>query len=188
MNKFIIKLGVRVFLLYALWLLLFRGLQYIWPAYYTYQVGFENMILGNLMSSVVWFIGLVTDVDILVVKETVFFNNNPGILIDTTCLGIKLISIFMIFVIAYPGGPWRSKLWFIPSGIVFLHFLNMVRVNTLSLIMIYNPDLFGFVHGFIFRVIFYGATFAMWFIWMKYFVKMEILKPKESNLSSEAQK
>lgn len=187
-NRFIIKLGLRVFLLYALWLLLFRGLQFIWPAYHTFQEGFENMVLDNLMWSVIWFTGKVTDLDIVGKYDTIFYNNFPCIIIDKTCLGIKLISIFIIFIIAYPGGTWRSKLWFIPAGILVLHFVNIIRVNTLSLIMIYNPDLFGIVHGFGFRVLFYGTTFVMWFIWMKYFVKMDFFNTNVKVAASEIQK
>src|ERR1039457_5278403 len=47
--------------------------------------------------------------------------------IGSPCNALTLFMFFTLFVIAFPGSVKR-KLWFIPLGIIIIHFTNVLRV------------------------------------------------------------
>jgi exosortase/archaeosortase family protein len=173
MKTFIIKLGVRAFLLYCLYLLLFKGINYISPGYAAFISGIENCILHNLLDSTSWFLNAFNNMKVVHNVDTLFLSNDYTLQIIRSCLGIKLMWIYATLIIAYPGGPWKAKLWYIPSGFAVLHLLNIIRMIVLSYVIIYTNS-FEFIHGFVFRVLFYGTTFLLWYLWLKYFVKISL--------------
>ena len=54
-------------------------------------------------------------------------------------------------------------------GFAILHLLNISRTIVLSFVIIYT-DSFDFMHEFVFRVLFYGTTFVLWYFWIKKYV------------------
>jgi exosortase/archaeosortase family protein len=179
MKTFIIKLGVRVFLLYCLYLLLFKGINYISPGYANFISFIEKCILNNLLDATAWFLNFFSKYSVTHNADTLFLYQDYTLQITPNCLGIKLMWIFAILIIAYPGGPWKKKLWYIPAGFALLHLLNIARMIVLSYVIIYSNS-FDFIHGFIFRILFYGTTFVLWYIWLKYFVKSSFVNEKEN--------
>lgn len=169
MKKFIITLGIRVFLLYCLYLLLFKGLNFVFPAYNNLIIGLEEAIRSNLLQTTAWVMEHIGNVSVVRNADTLYYNDQFGLQIVDSCLGIKLMYIFAMLVVAYPGSKNKHKFWFIPMGFVVLHLVNIIRMIVLSFVII-NYDYFDFVHGFVFRVVFYGATFLLWYIWIKKFV------------------
>jgi exosortase family protein XrtF len=96
-----------------------------------------------------------------------YLNNNPIISIDTPCNGLPMLYLFASFIIAYPGTVKR-KLIFIPSGLLIIHVLNILRIIFLSYISIYYSDYFYFNHKYAFQIIVYGVVISMWFYWILY--------------------
>lgn len=88
--------------------------------------------------------------------------------IGDPCNGIPLFAVFTVFIIAFPG-PWKSKAWFIPAGIVLVHVLNAIRIAALCIVVTYGYGWLEFNHDYTFYVVVYGAVFALWFIWVKRF-------------------
>lgn len=97
--------------------------------------------------------------------HAVGIDGSSGVLIGDPCNGITLFALFAGFIIAFPG-PWKKKLIFIPTGILLIHFVNIVRVIILCLITYYAPDALDFNHDYTFKVVVYGFVFLLWYLWV----------------------
>jgi exosortase family protein XrtF len=95
-------------------------------------------------------------------------NYNHGVWIGEPCNGLKLFGVFSIFIIAFPGS-LKTKLWYIPLGIIILHFINVIRIAILTIIQAYNPMILNFNHNVTFQVIIYSFIFLLWYFWTKKF-------------------
>ena len=98
--------------------------------------------------------------------------------IGAPCNGLTLIILFSIFILAFPGS-FKNKIWFIPSGIVFLHLINVLRITALAIINYYTPQYLDFNHNYTFTLIVYSCVFFLWIIWVKKF--SSIRKTHEAN-------
>ncbi len=96
---------------------------------------------------------------------------SPGVTIGAPCDGIILFALFSIFIIAYPG-PLKHKAWFIPAGIVAIHWINVFRVAALAVIVHFRPDLLDFNHDYTFTIIVYAFVFLLWYIWVQKFAPL----------------
>ena len=73
--------------------------------------------------------GFDTDIEIhgdMVVSKILNYNHQHGVWIGEPCNGIKYL-VFLAYSF-YALKNWINKLWFIPLGIVLLHFINVIRV------------------------------------------------------------
>lgn len=96
--------------------------------------------------------------------RTVGIDGTHGLWVGDACNGLELFALFTGFVLAYPG-PWKRKLWFIPLGLVVIHFLNVIRVVALSLIDYHAPEYLEFNHTYTFTIFVYGCVFLLWMLW-----------------------
>ena len=92
--------------------------------------------------------------------------NYRGIWVGDECNGFKLFSIFIIFILAFPG-PIKKKLWFIPLGLLMIHLANIIRVIALILINNYYPQYLDFNHLYTFTIFVYSIIFFLWYWWAK---------------------
>lgn len=90
-----------------------------------------------------------------------------GILIENGCNGLSTISLFVGFVVAFPG-LWRRRAWFIPLGILVIYLTNVFRCVSLLWLQVHWPSMFGSVHGFHALFIFYVVVFLLWMAWANY--------------------
>ncbi len=67
---------------------------------------------------------------------------SKSIFMGISCIGMTLMGVFIALIISYPG-KIKHKLWLIPSGLIIIQILNIVRMCTLT-ILVHN----GFVHTF----------------------------------------
>ncbi len=88
--------------------------------------------------------------------------------IGRPCNGVSVIAIFCVFLIVFPGKVIH-KLWFIPMGIVLIHFTNILRVCALATISYYKPEYLQFNHTYTFTIIVYGLIFLLWMLWVNRF-------------------
>jgi exosortase family protein XrtF len=86
------------------------------------------------------------------------------------CDGVSVMAIFLIFVSAYPGNQLH-KLWYVPLGILAIHFINILRVAGLTLINFYAPEYLDFNHNYTFTFLVYGFIFILWITWVNKFSK-----------------
>lgn len=59
-------------------------------------------------------------------------SGHGGVVVVYSCLGFGVMSFFTAFVIAWPA-KLRSKLWFLPLGLVVIQLLNLCRFVLLPL-------------------------------------------------------
>lgn len=92
-------------------------------------------------------------------------DGSNGVWIGGPCNGITLMFLFAIFVIAYPGNV-KNKYWYIPLGILLVHFINITRIISLALIALYCPQYLNFNHTYTFTFIAYSLVFGLWMLWV----------------------
>ncbi len=85
------------------------------------------------------------------------------------CTGFKQAYIYLC-IIAFYRGPWRHKLWYIPLGWLLIYCFNLFRISFITAYVGHHPEQFDFLHGFVFKYLFYGLIFLMWVVWEEVFV------------------
>lgn len=84
------------------------------------------------------------------------------------CNAISVIILFISFVVAFKGKLWQTVL-FILSGIVLIHFFNVLRIALLCMAIFHHPGWEHFLHGVVFPLFIYGVVFSLWVIWVNKF-------------------
>jgi exosortase family protein XrtF len=94
-------------------------------------------------------------------------NGRKSITIDTPCNGIPMMFLYVAFILIYPGS-WSRKIWFSISGLMVLHLLNLARIIGLSYLSYYAPGYFEINHKFLFQIVVYAVTIAIWLFFVLY--------------------
>lgn len=137
------------FVVYDLWLLPDGRLDYALSHFVAEATGF---VLAPFYDTV------------LVDGRTVWSKPGIGVVIVNGCNGLSALSLFVGFILAYPG-TWRRRAWFIPFGIAVIVATNVVRCAVLLVVKDLWPDMFGQVHGLHALFVFYIAIFGLWVLW-----------------------
>ena len=82
------------------------------------------------------------------------------------CNGINVAIVFISFMLAF-GGDRKKIIWFIPLGLVLIHFANLLRVSGLFLVAEYFEQYFYYVHKYAFTASIYVMVFLLWWIWIE---------------------
>lgn len=117
------------------------------------------------------------------VKWNVFYHaeNHGYVSVNSSCSGLKQFYQWFFLMILFPG-PWKQKLWFIPSGLVIIHVVNVFRIVTMVYVTIYFSQYWDFIHDWVLRPLFYVVMFMLWVWWNeKYYLKGRFGKRKKSN-------
>ena len=95
-------------------------------------------------------------------------NGNPAyVRVTPDCTSLKQWMHWLFLMLLFPG-PWKAKLWFIPLGLVVIHFVNVFRIFGLGLTLIPWPAYFDQFHDYFFKTIFYFIIFLMWVVWVEF--------------------
>ena len=117
----------------------------------------------------VWIIDNVLGIPITTGDDRVIYFQNSGFIgINESCSGVKPILQFVLLMLLFPG-PWKHKAWFIPMGVVILHFTNLFRITGLAVVTITAPQYWDFAHDNLFRPFFYVVIFFLWVWWVERF-------------------
>lgn len=153
---------LKALLLYVAWYVLYE----LW----LHPTGIiDGFVIDNLIKSGEFIISnlgytLIPEPDPKWAIRTLGIDGTHGIWIGDPCNGITLFALFTGFVIAYPG-PIKTKLWFIPLGIVLIHIVNIFRIIALVFITLFAPQYLEFNHTYTFTIIVYSFVFFLWMIW-----------------------
>jgi exosortase/archaeosortase family protein len=96
--------------------------------------------------------------------RTVWITSQAAVVIEDGCNGLSALSLFVGFVLAYPG-TWARRALFIPLGLVTIVAVNVVRCASLLVVQDQWPSIFGEVHGLHALFVFYVAIFGLWMAW-----------------------
>ena len=160
-NKFIRLFLAKAILLYIIW--------YVGYDLYLKKVGvLDNLIVDNLVYlsfEILTFFRFNLNLDYHTLS---IIDSSVTVFVGSGCNGLELFALFTGFIIAFKGS-WMKKLWFIPVGILIIHFFNILRVISLVLVARFSPLWLDFNHKYTFTIILYCLTFLLWMVWAKYF-------------------
>lgn len=100
----------------------------------------------------------------LIVDDAIYLPGNVVLKIILECTGIYEMIILSAIILSYPT-TIKNKLYGIVSGIAAIYILNMVRIVSISWILVYHVDKFDFVDRYLWQislVLFISMTYTMW--------------------------
>jgi len=94
-------------------------------------------------------------------------SGHGGVVVVYSCLGYGVMSFFAAFVIAWPNKSFKSKLWFLPAGLLLIQAMNICRFMLLALY--WKKSIFrGRIdHHDLFNVILYLFLLAAIYLWVR---------------------
>jgi exosortase/archaeosortase family protein len=127
----------------------------------------QQSLTGWVFVQSLWVDQHILSIPVMVSGQTLNFDNGSWISINGSCAGDKQILQFMLLLLIYPG-PWKHKLWYIPMGMVIIHFTNVLRIVLLSLVSISKPEWWHLAHNTVLRGMFYVVILALWIVWIEF--------------------
>lgn len=82
------------------------------------------------------------------------------------CNGLSILLLFATFILV-ASGKMKTKLWFIPLGLLSIHLINVARVSLLAITYKYHPAWVDFNHKYAFTVVVYSWIILLYVVWMK---------------------
>lgn len=163
--KFILTAGLLYLFLYIVYQFIVKR--------YTY---YDQKFIGSIIQTANFFLKNIGYNTFTVLQDrdyqVIGIDGSNGVWVGSNCNAITLFSLFSVFIIAYPGKT-KTKLWFIPMGIIFIHFLNIIRVIALVLIANYAPQFLNFNHTYTFTFLIYAFIFMLWMIWVNKYSRVD---------------
>ena len=104
--------------------------------------------------------------DATVVGANQVWAGQTGIELVAECNGLAVLSLFVGFVLAYPGR-WSRRAWFVPLGIGVIVAVNVVRCAALLLLLSRSETAFEVGHGSGGLLLFYAVVFGLWVVWSR---------------------
>jgi exosortase/archaeosortase family protein len=166
MIRFMLKAG----LVYLLWECL-NWFQMHNDAFHKIWYALHGAVRDNIvfMSSSIL---KVLQYEITQYNEVIIINGSAGVAVGPACVGFGLLFGFAGLIISYHGAI-KSKLWFIPLGLLGIHSINILRIVILAIISKINNDWVEFNHKYVFNTIIYIFIFLMFTWWVRYVEKQE---------------
>ncbi len=100
----------------------------------------------------------------LIVDDVIYLPNDVVLKIILECTGLYEIIIFSSVVLSYPTNI-KNKLYGIVSGIAIIYILNMIRLVSISWILVYHTEKFDFVDRYLWQislVVFISMAYTTW--------------------------
>ena len=154
---------------------LLRGVSIylLWWLFYDYDLvnlGFiDSFLIDNLIETTNF---ILSNMGYDTFQAGNFFGiqNTSGVLIGAPCNAFSLMVLYGGFILSFPGKS-KKKWWIIPTGILIIHLLNILRVMALVLLALYSPASLEFNHSYTFTLIVYSSIFIMWMYWVKQYTR-----------------
>lgn len=181
MNKLTIKKNIAPFKGVIIFMILLFTLNIIWKisikedetthlillwgkfdltSFFDAVVRYNAIIVQRIM----WFLG---ETITLYSNNVLKYLGGNFVRIVWGCSAIKQSVIFILLLLIYPG-PWRHKLWYIPSGVIVLLLFNVLRLVFLTFLVKNHQEYFQIMHEF-FKYLFYFVLFMLWVLWEEIF-------------------
>ena len=97
-----------------------------------------------------------------------FYNGKYVSRIIEGCNALSVIILFISFVIAF-SGKLKNTIYFIISGSIIIHVLNITRISLLMVAFYNFPEANFILHDILFPLVIYGVVFILWIIWVNKF-------------------
>ena len=166
MVQFIIKAG----LVYVLWELL-NWFQMHNSSFNNIWMGLHGAVRDNIVFMSAKLLRLM-QYDIVQYDFVILIVGSPGVAVGPACVGFGLLFGFAGLILSYQGAI-KSKLWFIPLGLLGIHTINILRIVILAIISNINNDWVDFNHKYVFNTMIYIFIFLMFIWWVRFVEKQE---------------
>ncbi|NCC99260.1 MAG: exosortase/archaeosortase family protein [Bacteroidia bacterium] len=125
---------------------------------------FFNAFSMALTKSVYILLHDILGVDVGMLGNTIFSKDSHMVInVVWSCSGIKQMFVFFCIIVFYPGSILR-KLWYVPSGLIVIALLNIIRIAMIAYGTKINGAWFDQLHE-ISKYVFYAIIFLMWVLW-----------------------
>jgi len=174
-----VKFVVNAALLGGAWVLFFTIFRNFEAVAFVYREG-TRLLTTFLLYATQFTLSIIGyNSEVFSEAKIVQLEGTGGVLLDLGCLGRNLMGLYIGFLLAFPGSI-KSKLWYIPMGVVIINFLNVLRIAGLSLVLLYIPEYMDINHHFVFSTLVYTCIFIMWVIWIRKYSSTKDLKKSKS--------
>ncbi len=186
----------RLFRFLILSVAIYVAWQFIYAYIINPHTSLDHLVSINLAHSadvVLRLFGYDSTVDYLRLENFIIVrlqdSTMPGVRIGDPCNGVSLFGLFAAVILAFPSKQnqkinWK-KLWFIPLGILLIHFLNVIRIAVLTVIASYNFEALNFNHDVTFKIVTYGFIFILWYVWINRFSGFKVKSSKKSPIDKD---
>ena len=82
------------------------------------------------------------------------------------CTPLMPTAALWIAIAAFPA-PWRSRLLGLATGALLLWLYNMARILALVPVLAHRPEIFEFIHVYLWQTVTLLVVFAMFLLWLK---------------------
>lgn len=165
----ILYIPVNLYRRYPLFFFIFIVVILILLFYLTYRnPWFESHIFTPLVNIYAWLSGQVLNLfgyDVNVYGD-IISSSGFSVSVKKGCDAAEPMAIFVAGILAFPALISR-KLIGLGIGLAVLFVLNVIRIITLYLTGIYNPDLFESMHLAVWQVAFIAVAVLLWFLWLR---------------------
>ena len=155
----------------------------IWYLIYDYYLLPDGRLDAFLSLSGVNLAGGILNIfgwDIYSEARVLAITGTNGVEIQNGCNGLRLIGLYMGFIIAFPGGPIQKRMIFLAGGILLLFVANVFRIMIFALSIYYVPTFWEQVHTYSAYFIFYPIVLTLWYIWTTFSDEDLLLTPAAS--------
>ncbi len=100
------------------------------------------------------------------------FDSGVGTRIVWSCTPLKQCFIWLCLILTTRtvGKKGWHKLWVIPVGWALLYGINIVRISAITLLIEFHPERFHVLHDYVFKYLFYGIMFGLWWLYAAFLV------------------
>ena len=126
--------------------------------------------LENITASILGFLLRIFGMDVVVSGNIITIVGHSPLEIIDECTAIFGSIIYISCVLAYPADI-QKKVIGIVLGIPCLYAINMVRLVILAFVVVLKPEIFEFVHTYLWQTIFIVFVILIWLIWVDKVVK-----------------
>jgi exosortase/archaeosortase family protein len=82
------------------------------------------------------------------------------------CTPLMPTAVLWIAIAAFPA-PWRTRLLGLAAGAILLWLYNMARILALVPVLAHRPEIFEFVHVYLWQTMTLLVVFAMFLLWLR---------------------
>ena len=155
----------------ALFMVITYGFHLIYRAYSStinasgIMIGLNDFFIKTAFHQVQWIYKSILNLSFNVEPNNIIrFVNQEAIAINMGCSGTKQFLQVLVLFILYPG-PWIKKTWFIPTVLLAIHGVNVLRISILGFWRAESWPYWQWFHDWPMRVIFYLVIFGFWYWW-----------------------
>jgi exosortase/archaeosortase family protein len=160
---------VKVLLVYGAWKVFHTMASDETSLIHPYWNRFNDFVASNIIKQASYVLQSVFGYALTYNHRNILIDGTPGYYVADHCIGIAPCIIFAGFIFAYDG-KFLNKLWYIPSGVLAIYLINVVRVIMLGFAQKeYGELFFELAHTSVYLLMSYGLFFILVAIWMNRF-------------------